>query len=74
LIYDVQAYYGANGLTLGQNIAERKVDAMATVSYAMPRRHSTLTLLFGNEKYTDLVLPVYNFNQNREALDFTTRF
>lgn len=74
MIYDVQAYYGTYGLTLGQDIAERKVDALLTASYTFPHRRSILSLLLGNERYTDLVLPVYNFNQNREALDFTTRF
>ena len=65
---------GSNGTTRGQNIAEQKSDGLVMISYAIPHRRSTLNVLFGNEKYTDLVLPSYNFNQNREAIDFTTRF
>ena len=70
----IQTYGGANGTTLGNNIAERKSDTLATVSYRIPKTQQTIHVLFGNQKYTDAVVPTYNYNQNRESVDLTARF
>jgi hypothetical protein len=46
----------------------------ATVTYNIPKTTSSVSALFRNQKYTDNVIPSYNFNQNREDLNFTVRF
>jgi hypothetical protein len=73
-IYNTQTYYGEYGLTLGQNIAERKDIYTVSATYNIPKTTSSITAFFRNQKYTDNVLPSYNFNQNREDLNFTVRF
>jgi len=72
--YDAQTYGGANGTTLGANIAQHKSDSFGMLRYALPTTNNSLGFTFGNQRYTDLVLPTYNFNQNHEAIDFTSRF
>src|SRR5581483_377162 len=72
LVYNTQTYAGSYGTTRGQNISQRKTDAFATFTYALPR--GTLDLVLGNQHYADAVLPSYDFSQNREALDYTVRF
>jgi hypothetical protein len=69
-----QAYRGAYGTTLTQNIAERKDQYQGSLTYNIPKTTSSITAFFRNQKYTDNVLPTYNFNQNREDLNFTIRF
>ena len=74
IVYNTQKYHGSYGTTLGQNISERKDVYSATVTYNIPKTTSSVSALFRNQKYTDNVIPSYNFNQNREDLNFTVRF
>jgi hypothetical protein len=69
-----QTYRGSYGTTLTQNIAERKDQYQGSLTYNIPKTTSSITAFFRNQKYTDNVLPTYNFNQNREDLNFTIRF
>jgi hypothetical protein len=72
--YNTQTYHGAYGTTLGQNISQRKDMYDATLVYNIPKTTSSIGVLFRNQKYTDAVIPTYNFNQNREDLNFSIRF
>jgi hypothetical protein len=72
--YNTQTYHGAYGTTLGQNISQRKDMYDATLIYNIPKTTSSIGVLFRNQKYTDAVVPTYNFNQNREDLNFSIRF
>ena len=72
--YSTQTYHGSYATTFGQNIAQRKDQYQATLTYNIPKTTSSVSALFRNQKYTDNVLPTYNFNQNREDLNFTIRF
>jgi len=72
--YNTQTYHGSYGTTLGQNIAERKDQYQGTLTYNIPKTTSSISALFRNQKYTDNVLSTYNFNQNREDLNFNIRF
>jgi hypothetical protein len=74
LAYNSQTFHGSYGTTVGQNIAERKDMYDATLTYNIPKTTSSISALFRNQKYTDNVVPSYNFNQNREDLNFTIRF
>jgi hypothetical protein len=74
LAYNSQTYRGSYGTTLGQNIAERKDQYDATLTYNIPKTTSSISALFRNQKYTDSVIPTYNFNQNREDVNFSIRF
>ena len=74
LAYNSQTYHGSYGTTLGQNIAERKDMYDATLTYNIPKTTSSISALFRNQKYTDAVIPTYNFNQNREDVNFSIRF
>jgi hypothetical protein len=74
LSYNSQTYHGSYATTLGQNIAERKDQYDATLTYNIPKTTSSISALFRNQKYTDSVLPTYNFNQNREDVNFSIRF
>ena len=74
LEYSTQTYRGAYGTTFSQNISQRKDDFIATLTYNIPKIPGSIGVAFGNQKYTDNVLSTYNFNQRREAIDFTTRF
>jgi len=74
LAYNSQTYHGSYGTTLAQNIAERKDQYDATLTYNIPKTTSSISALFRNQKYTDSVLPTYNFNQNREDVNFSIRF
>ena len=72
--YNTQTYHGSYGTTLGQNIAQRKDQYQGTLTYNIPKTTSSISALFRNQKYQDLVIPAYNFNQNREDLNFSIRF
>ena len=74
LAYNSQTYHGSYGTTIGQNIAERKDQYDATLTYNIPKTTSSISALFRNQKYTDNVIPTYNFNQNREDVNFSIRF
>jgi len=74
LAYNKQYFHGAYGTTLGQNINEQKDQYQGTFTYNIPKTSSSIQALFRNDKYTDAVLPTFNFNQNREDLNFTVRF
>ena len=73
-VYNTQTYHGAYGLTVGQNIAQRKDVYTVSATYTIPKTTSSITAFFRNQTYKDNVLPSYNFNQNREDLNFTIRF
>jgi hypothetical protein len=72
--YNTQTFHGSYGTTLGQNIAQRKDQYQGTLTYNIPKTTSSISALFRNQKYSDNVLPSYNFNQNREDLNFSIRF
>jgi hypothetical protein len=72
--YNTQTFHGSYGTTLGQNIAQRKDQYQGTLTYNIPKTTSSISALFRNQKYSDLVIPTYNFNQNREDLNFSIRF
>ncbi len=72
--YNAQAFHGSYGTTAGQNIAETKIQYQGTLTYNIPKTTSSISALFRNNKYTDNVMPTYNFNQNREDLNFSIRF
>ncbi len=74
LAYNSQTYHGTYGTTIGQSIAERKDMYDATLTYNIPKTTSSISALFRNQKYTDSVIPTYNFNQNREDVNFSIRF
>jgi hypothetical protein len=72
--YNSQHYHGAYGTTQFENISQRKDMYDATLIYNIPKTTSSIGVLFRNQKYTDSVIPSYNFNQNREDLNFSIRF
>jgi len=72
--YSTQRYGGAYGTTATQNISERKDYYSGSLTYAIPRSNSSLTLLDRHYTYRDDVLPTYNFTQNRQDLNFAVRF
>ena len=72
--YNTQTFHGSYGTTAGQNIAQRKDQYQGTLTYNIPKTTSSISALFRNQKYTDNVIPSYNFNQNREDLNFSIRF
>jgi hypothetical protein len=72
--YDTQTFNGAYGTTLAPNIAERKDSYSFSATFTIPRTTSSVSALFSNQRYTDQMLPTFNFNQNREDVNFTIRF
>jgi hypothetical protein len=72
--YNTQTYHGSYATTIGQNIAQRKDQYQGTLTYNIPKTTSSISALFRTQKYSDLVIPTYNFNQNREDLNFSIRF
>jgi hypothetical protein len=72
--YNQQAFHGSYGTTAGQNIAQTKTQYQGTLTYNIPKTTSSISALFRNQKYNDNVLPTFNFNQNREDLNFSIRF
>jgi len=72
--YSTQRYGGAYGTTLGQNISERKDYYTGGVTYNIPKTNSSLSFLARQYKYTDDVVPNFNFNQTRQDINFTVRF
>jgi hypothetical protein len=72
-VYNSQTYHGSYGTTLGQNIAQRKDVYTVSATYNIPKTTSSVTAFFRNQTYKDNVLPTYNFNQNREDGNFTSR-
>jgi S-layer homology domain len=72
--YNTQTFHGSYGTTFGQNIAQRKDQYQGTLTYNIPKTTSSISALFRNQRYSDNVLPTYNFNQNREDLNFSIRF
>jgi hypothetical protein len=72
--YNTQTFHGSYGTTAGQNIAQRKDQYQGTLTYNIPKTTSSISALFRNQKYSDSVIPSYNFNQNREDLNFSIRF
>jgi hypothetical protein len=73
-VYSTQTYHGSYATTLGQNINERKDQYTLSATYNIPKTTSSVSAFFRNQKYTDGVLPTYNFNQNREDVNFSIRF
>jgi hypothetical protein len=73
-VYSTQTYHGSYGTTVGQNINERKDQYTLSATYNIPKTTSSVSAFFRNQKYTDGVLPTYNFNQNREDVNFSIRF
>jgi hypothetical protein len=74
LTYSGQRYSGESGTTLTQNIAEKKDLYVGAINYTIPKTNSTVGFTYRNYRYTDAVLPTYNYTQNREDVNFTIRF
>ena len=72
--YNTQRYRGAYGTVLGQNMDERKDQYQIGATYNIPKTNSSITTFFRQNKYTDNVLPTFNFTQNREDVNFAVRF
>jgi len=72
--YNTQRYRGAYGTTIGQNMDERKDQYQIGATYNIPKTNSSITTFFRQNKYTDNVLPTFNFTQNREDVNFAVRF
>ncbi len=72
--YNTQRYRGAYGTTIGQNMDERKDQYQIGATYNIPKTNSSITTFFRQQKYTDNVLPTFNFTQNREDVNFAVRF
>jgi len=73
-VYSTQTYHGSYATTIGQNISERKDQYTLSATYNIPKTTSSVSAFFRNQKYTDGVLSTYNFNQNREDVNFSIRF
>jgi len=74
LTYTGQRYSGESGTTLTQNISQKKDYYTGAINYTIPKTNSTVGFTYRNYRYTDDVLPTYNFTQNREDVNFTIRF
>jgi hypothetical protein len=74
LTYNSQTYRGAAMTTSTQNISESKNFYTGTVNYSIPKTNSSVGFTYMNYRYTDNVMPTYNFVQNREDVNFTIRF
>ena len=72
--YSDQRYFGSYGTTIQQNIGGTKDQIDVGLMYSVPKTASSVGLTFRNSTYRDAVLPTYNFNQNREDVNFTIRF
>jgi hypothetical protein len=72
--YSDQRYFGSYGTTVQQNIGGTKDQVDVGLMYTVPKTTSSVGLTFRNSTYKDAVLPTYNFNQNREDVNFTIRF
>ena len=72
--YNTQNYHGSYGTTIAQNISQRKNSYGGSLTYNIPKTASSIGVLLGSQRYTDGVLPTFNFSQNREDLNFTIRF
>jgi hypothetical protein len=72
--YNTQRYRGAYGTTIGQNMDERKDQYQIGATYNIPKTNSSVSTFFRQQKYTDNVLPTFNFTQNREDVNFAVRF
>jgi hypothetical protein len=72
--YSTQRYGGEDGTTLSQNISEQKDYYTGGLTYSIPKTNSSLSFTARRYMYTDESLPTYNFQQNREDVNFTVRF
>jgi hypothetical protein len=72
--YNTQGFHGAYGTTLGQNISERKDTYVGSITYNIPRTTSSVNFALQNFKYTDLTLPSFNNDENKEDINFVIRF
>ena len=72
--YSDQRYFGSYGTTVQQNIGGIKDQVDVGLMYTVPKTTSSVGLTFRNSTYKDAALPTYNFNQNREDVNFTIRF
>lgn len=72
--YNTQPFGGSYGTTLGQNISEVKTFSQANLTYKIPKTNSSIQFQARNYHYTDAVVSSYNYNQNREDLNFSVRF
>ncbi|MBV8750092.1 MAG: hypothetical protein JO103_10300, partial [Candidatus Eremiobacteraeota bacterium] len=72
--YSTQRFGGSFGTTVNQNISERKDYYTGSLTYTIPKTNSSITFLARNYHYVDDVLPSFNFNQNRQDINFTVRF
>jgi hypothetical protein len=72
--YSDQRFVGSYGTTISQNIGGTKDQVDVGLMYTVPKTSSSVGLTFRNSAYRDAVLPSYNFDQNREDVNFTIRF
>lgn len=74
LRYSGQQYYGAYGTTDAQNVLERNNQVDLSLTYRLPQSGNSVGVAFRNSTYKDSAVPTFNFQQNREDLNFTVRF
>ena len=72
--YSTQRYGGSDGTTATQNISERKDYYTGSLTYSIPRTNSSISFVARNYRYVDDVVPSFNYNENRQDLNFTVRF
>jgi len=72
--YSGQTFGGASMTTLTNNISQKKDYYTGTINYTIPKTNSTVGFTYRNYRYTDNVMPSYDFTQNREDVNFTIRF
>lgn len=69
-----QQTFGGFYQTLGQNMDQKKILLQGNVAYAIPNTQSSINFQVRNQQYKDNVLPLFNFVQTREDLNYTIRF
>ena len=72
--YSDQRYLGAYATTVTPNIGGTKEQVDVGLTYSVPKTSSSVGLNYRNSAYKDPVIPSYNFDQNREDVNFTIRF
>lgn len=72
-LYNQQTFGGNYQLT-NQNMSETKTFTQGSLTYSLPNSPSSLTFFFRNMRYTDSVVPSYNFSENREDIIYAIRF
>jgi hypothetical protein len=72
-LYNQQSFGGAYQTT-NMNMSQKKTFTQGSLTYGIPNTPSSITFFFRNMRYTDYVLPSYDFNENREDVIYSIRF